>query len=265
MAQYYSSQYSSFTQSAVEIYNTPYVTISSCFFTNNTSLGIGTIEYSGNAGALSIGFSTTFSKITQPEILIQDSVFDSNEANVSGECVQENTILLTKVYTQRGGGVAGYFGAAGLKINLLVERCRFVNNSAQDSGGGLYINLSGAKGAVTNVTVRESNFSGNYATMDGGGLEVTFDTATSVHFPSFLQVQDCHFSYNRAKYGGAFKPVQINSQGNLNRIHIERSMFQQNRAEGGAVVHMQSFYAGVGLARHTEQNTSRIAIEDWYV
>ena len=265
MAQYYSSRYSSFTQSAVEIYNTPYVTISNCSFTNNTSLGIGTIEYSGNAGALSIGFSTTFSNITRPEILIQDSVFDGNEANVSGECVQENTILSTNIYTQRGGGVAGYFGAAGLEINLLVERCSFVNNRAQDSGGGLYINLSGVKGAVNNVTVRESNFSGNYATMDGGGLEVTFDTATSVHFPSFLLVQDCHFSYNRAKYGGAFKPVQISSQGNLNRIRIERSMFQQNRAEGGAVLHMQSFYAGVGLARHTEQNTSRIAIEDWYV
>ena len=159
--------------------------------------------------------------------------------------------------------MACYFGAAGLEISLIVERCMFVNNRAQHSGGGLYVNLSGAKGAVTNITVRESNFSGNYATMDGGGLEVTFHTAESVHFPSFLVVQDCHFTHNRAKYGGAFKPVQISSQGNLNRVHIERSVFRQNRGEGGAALHMQSFYAGVGLSPHAEHNTSRIAVEDW--
>ena len=178
-----------------------------------------------------------------------------------------NTVLSSKVYTQRGGGMAGYFGAAGLEINFLVEGCTFANNSAQDSGGGIYINLSGAKGMHANMTVRESNFSGNFATVDGGGLEVTFDTIESVLFPSFLLVQDCNFTQNRASYGGAFKPVQLSSQGNLNYVHVERSMFQQNhaiaRAEVGAVMHLQTFYAGLGASQHVAQNTDRIVVEDW--
>ena len=263
------SQYSLFTQSAVEIYNTPYVTISNCSFTNNTSLGTGTFQYSGNAGALSIGFNETFPNTTPPQILIQDSIFNDNVANVSRDRkATPNAVLSSKVYTQRGGGMAGYFGAAGLEINFLVERCTFANNSAQDSGGGIYISLSGARGMHANVTVRESIFWGNFATVDGGGLEVTFDTIESVLFPSYVLVQDCNFTQNRARYGGAFKPVQISSQGNLNYVQVERSMFQQNhalaRAEVGAAIHLQTFsYAGLGTSQHVGQNTDRILVKDW--
>ena len=262
------NQCSLFTQSAVEIYNTPYITISNCSFTNNTSLGIGTIQYSGNAGALSIGFNTTFPNTTQSQILIQDSIFNDNVANVSRDRMETaNAVLSSKIYTQRGGGMAGYFGAAGLEINFLVEGCTFGNNSAQDSGGGIYINLSGARGMQANMTVRKSNFSENFATVDGGGLEVTFDTVESVLFPSFLLVQDCNFTQNRASNGGAFKPVQLSSQGNLNYVRIERSVFQQNHAVGGvelgAVMHLQTFNAGLGTSQHVVQNTDRIEVKDW--
>ena len=163
--------------------------------------------------------------------------------------------------------MAGYFGAAGLEINFLVEGCTFANNSAQDSGGGIYINLSGARGMQANMTIRKSDFSENFATVDGGGLEVTFDTAESVLFPSFLLVQDCNFTQNRASNGGAFKPVQLSSLGNLNYVRIARSMFQQNHAVGGvelgAVMHLQTFNAGLGASQHVVQNTDRIEVKDW--
>ena len=161
--------------------------------------------------------------------------------------------------------MACYFAAAGLKINFVVERCVFEGNRAQDSGGGIYINLSGVNGAYANMTFRESNFTGNFAISDGGAIEVTFDTTESVHSPNFLLVQDCYFTRNRGNYGGALKPIQISSQGNLNRIRVERSTFQENRAQVGAVMHLESFFAGLGTAVHVDQNPDRIVIEDWYV
>jgi len=150
--------FSSFTQSAVEIYDTPFVTVTNCSFTNNTSFGVGTVRNSGNAGALSIRFNETFPNTTQPQIRIQDSRFENNIANISGECTLETAVLSSKVYTQRGGGLAGYFAAAGLEINFEVERCVFESNRAQDSGGAVYINLSGVNGAYANITFRASNF-----------------------------------------------------------------------------------------------------------
>jgi len=241
------------------------VTVTNCSFTNNTSFGVGTLRNSGNAGALSIGFNETFPNTTQPQIRIQDSRFESNIANIRGECTLETAVLSSKVYTQRGGGLAGYFAAAGLEINLEVERCVFESNRAQDSGGAVYINLSGVNGAYANITFRASNFSRNFATVDGGGIEVTFDSTESVHSPSFLLVQDCHFTRNRAKFGGAVKPVQISSQGNLNQVRVERSTFQENRAQVGAAIHLESFFAGLGTAVHVEQNQDRMVIEDWWV
>jgi len=177
----------------------------------------------------------------------------------------ESAVLSSKVYTQRGGGLAGYFAAAGLEINLVVERCVFESNRAQDSGGAVYINLSGVNGAYANITFWASIFSRNFATVDGGGIEVTFDSTESVHSPSFLLLQDCHFTRNRAKFGGAVKAVQISSQGNLNRVHVKRSTFQENRAQVGAAMHLESFLAGLGTAVHVEQNQDRMVIEDWWV
>lgn len=169
--------------------------------------------------------------------------------------------------------MACYFAATGVEVAIVVERCMFVDNKAQDSGGGVYINLSGVSGSFANMTFRETEFSGNYA-RHGGGLEVTFDTTKSVLLPSYLVVQDCNFNGNTAQYGGAMKPLQISSQGNLNWIRVTRSKFHKNCGTVGAAIHLESFFAGLGrfMYMNSEQNTNRIdtlqstdriVIENW--
>ena len=169
--------------------------------------------------------------------------------------------------------MACYFAATGVEVVIVVQRCMFVDNKAQDSGGGVYINLSGVDGSFANMTFLESEFSGNNA-KQGGGLEVTFDTTESVLLPSFLLVHDCNFSGNTALYGGAMEPVQISSQGNLNQIRVTRSKFHRNRGRVGAAMHLESFFGGLGrfVYMNSEpnadgvervQSTDTIVIENW--
>ena len=247
---------SDFTQSAVEIYRTPYITVTNCTFTNNTSYGKGMIRASGNAGAMSIGYDETFSSTMIPTIMISDCKFISNSARAN-DCIAVDTVLTSKQYTQRGGAVACYF-AAGIQVTLGFERCSFTDNYAQDSGGGVYINLSGNIGAVTNITFTECTFVNNEA-IDGGGIETTFDLPHSVLMPSSLTVLDCHFENNMGRFGGGIKAIQISSQGNLNRVWVERCTFVGNRLNVGAAIHMQSLVFDVDLYLHTD----RIVVKDW--
>jgi len=57
-----------------------------------------------------------------------------------------------------------------LATNFVVERCVFESNRAQDSGGGVYINLSGVNGAYANITFQPSNFSRILQLWMEGGL-----------------------------------------------------------------------------------------------
>ena len=209
------------------------------------------IRASGNAGAMSIGYDETFHNITK--IVISDCNFINNSAHAT-DCISVDTILTSKRYTQRGGAVACYL-AAGNQVTLRFERCNFTNNIAQDSGGGVYINLSGDFGAVNNITFTECTFMNNSA-IDGGGIQATFDLPYSVTMPSSLTAIDCHFENNTGTFGGGLRALQINSQGNLNEVWVERCMFVSNGPNVGAALHMQSPVFDV----NTE---SRIVVKDW--
>lgn len=242
----------------MEIYDTPSVTVTNCMFTNNTSNGIGNIRNSGNAGALSIGFNETFNTASSPQILIQDSTFVNNTATIIGNCRSVSTVLFSKIYSQRGGAVAGYFAAAGLQLEITIQGCSFTNNTAKDSGGGVYINLSGGDGASTSVTFTNNRFVGNCA-VDGGAIETTFDSPESVMHPSHLVVENCTFEENEGQFGGAIKAVQINAQGNLNHVRVERCNFTENMADVGAAMHLQSLAAELFV----HMDMDRIVVEDW--
>lgn len=68
----------------------------------------------------------------------------------------------------------------------------FHNNIAEDSGGGIYMNLNGHDNSVTNITISDSQFISNTA-IHGAGVEITFDTPNSTECPNHLVLKSCHF------------------------------------------------------------------------
>ena len=212
------SCYSDFTQTALEIYNTPSVTIENSTFRDNLCKGQGTIRNSGNAGAVSIGYNNTYNR-SRPQIKIKSCNFFNNTAELvkssesSNNCSGPNPALSQQIFVERGGGIGCYFSAPGLQASSFIishsfcysasvymfyfqsevdiSDCVFEGNRAIDSGGGIYMNLN--NNSTTIITIRDSDFTSNKA-MHGAGVEITFDTDDSVQHPNQLTLERCHFT-----------------------------------------------------------------------
>ncbi len=259
---WFSSPHSDFTPGgAVEISNSPLVTVDSCCFTNNTSQGIGTTPYSGNSGALAVGYSNTELPDRllgqTPQIVIMNSRFVKNSALAMGKFQYTTAqVLSRRVYNQRGGGIAVYFGTPNYNGTVLIYQCVLDGNTANSAGGGVYMYLTGENNSHT-VDIHRSDISRNIGP-DGGGIELTFDTSVSFETPNRITINDSTFEENRGKYGGGCKFIQVNSQGNLNSITIKNSSFSGNVAQVGSALYFQSRYVVTDIAA-----AKRIFVEDW--
>ena len=255
--------YSGFTESAIEIYNTPFIAVTNCSFMNNTSNGISPNSNSGNAGALSIGFNETFGPSKyQPQILIQDSDFVGNVATDERQCDGTREVfftLLSKNYVSRGGAIAGYFAATDVFTSVLVERCLFIDNKADHAGAAAYITFSGSGDSHADITFRKCTFTRNIAQALSGGVQFTSETV----LPNHIAFEDCVFEGNKAGLGGAIAAAHFHTQGNLNRLRLIRTNFTHNRAIVGAAIHIQSPFISILSYESTQTDSSRANIEDW--
>lgn len=200
-------------------------------FTDNICEGQGALRSSGNAGAVSIGYYR-YSPDNTPLIHIMNCTFSNNSANYintteESNCTSANSVIASKKYVKRGGGVACYFSANALQVSyntrgtvehiyilttlspfylltvfmcitiilqsaVHITGCMFQDNTAEDSGGGIYMNLNGRDSAVTNITITDTHFIDNKA-LHGAGVEITFDTPDSTKRPNHLILERCHF------------------------------------------------------------------------
>ena len=184
-------------------------------------------------------------------------MFVENTANVTaGFNRTTGEVLATRMYNQRGGGIAFYFGTDGLSAEVDIDRCDFEGNVANSAGGGVYMYLTGEDNAHT-VRITETNFTLNKA-QDGGGLEITFDTSISVENPNDIFVADCKFSRNKGNFGGGFKSIQLNSHGNQNKVTMVNCEFTENDAPVGSGIYFQSRFTIITVAMDT-----RIVLRDW--
>ena len=190
--------------------------------------------------------------------MIEDTVFVNNSAFSSDECDAVNAVLYSKNYIQRGGGIAFYIAARGLSTTIAIKRCQIANNTAENSGGGVYINLSGTTRAYSNISFEDCNFTGNCA-VDGGGLQLSLDTPDSILYPNLVSLQNCNFDSNFADLGAAAKLVQFNTQGNLNILKVKDCTFFNNTGSVGAGLFLQSLF----LDTITYIDNRRISVEDW--
>ena len=147
-------------------------------------------------------------------------------------------VLRDRVYNQRGGGIAFYFGANNYSSEIEIGNCMIMGNAAEDSGGGIYVFLGGTDSNHT-VRIINSEIVSNKA-QDGGGLEITHSNPLSQTKPNNIKVINTSFVRNEGSFGGGYKNIQLDPQTNLNNLLIKNCTFYKNTAVVGAAVYLQS-------------------------
>ena len=239
--------------------------MSNCTFTNNTSLGIGTERYSGNAGAVAIGYDDKpmpeHLQSLVPTIRVTRSIFIDNNSTAVEKRLQYNNgqVLGSRVYNQRGGGIACYFGASNYPADVEIRHCTFEGNYVRDSGGAVYMFLSGQDNGHI-VKIQQCDFMSNAAS-EGGGIELTFATTVGASSPVRLThaiVENATFIRNRGRYGGGCSLIQFNTRENLNNITVKNCIFIENVAPVGSALYLPFVYT-VNRASFKKL----VFVEDW--
>ena len=223
---------------------------------NAVSEGLDKRKFSGNAGGIAIGYSDPMLghlREIYPKINITNCIFSNNTANTS-DVVTFLDVVRLRIFNQRGGGIAFYFGADNYSGVISIKDCLFNSNVANDSGGGIYMFLLSE---AHNISITNTNFIDNKA-RDGGGLEITHDNRESFTHPNSIRITACNFSRNEGNFGGGYKNIQLSSKSNLNRLSIEGSIFEDNEAAVGAGVYLQGVQPVDNIAV-----LKRIILEDW--
>jgi predicted outer membrane repeat protein len=136
------------------------LTVSGCTLCDNSANGFDFLglRIHGDGGGIANGATST--------LTVRDSVFLGNSADRGGgiwnfgtATVQDSTLCGNTATV--GGGIFNDSGTFYLGT-LIVRGSTFSDNTASDSGGGLY-NLG-------TVTVQQSTLSGNTAGTGGGGI-----------------------------------------------------------------------------------------------
>ena len=238
--------------------------VSNCTFTNNTSLGIGMERYSGNAGAVAIGYDDMLIpehlQNVVPTIRITGSIFkDNNSTAAEGLQFDNGQVLGSRVYNQRGGGIACYFGTSNYPADVEIRYCTFEGNHVLDSGGAVYMFLSGQDNGHS-VKIQQCHFTGNAAN-EGGGIELTFATTVNTSSPVRLTqaiVEDTTFIRNTGRYGGGCSLIQFNTHENLNNITVKNCTFIDNTSPVGSALYLPFVYT---INRASFKNLT--FVEDW--
>ena len=197
-------------------------------------------ELRGNAGGLSIRYSNAPPNASAT-IRITDCTFAHNRAGSPESLASLDSddadrlrfqVLNAGRFFRRGGGIGLFILNGSLntltRVNLLVERCNFTNNTAT-VGGGLYIAPFGDN-INHRFTVKDCIFVSNNASDLGGGMLVGFPSRFDL--PNFIttRVENCTFERNFADTAGGIAIVQAYPQGSGHKVEIVGSRFEENRA-----------------------------------
>ena len=197
--------------------NNNYITVSNNNFKDNTASDYG--------GAIYVAL-----ELNANNIVTTKNNFTNNSAQEGGAIyipIAAKGVAVTyssfiKNHALNGGAI--YLGSQGFN-NRYVENCEFINNTAEQNGGAVYI-------ANINQKILSCNFYGNNATLNGGAVYT--DTGLSN-----LEIKDSTFKNSHANNGGAI----YNDAGPLNtNLKINNDTFIKNIAvrNGGAVLYISN-------------------------
>ena len=171
-------------------------------------------------------------------LILANTSFEGNEVHqgagilVSGATVEIEECTFTGNSVQ-GSGVTRGGGAAAFNTTVMFNECIFSGNTAEDDGGGAYLNQSYSQFV-------NCEFDGNTALADGGGLR---QVGESGHVGS-LELTTCTFD-NNAATGGGGRGGSVHVK-EMDTVNIDGCTFRQNSSgyTGGA---LQAVSASVNL------------------
>ena len=246
---------------ALNIFNSPNVTVKNCTFHNNTSSSFFTRRpYQGNAGGLSIAYNMRFSNrtVSSVNVLVTDCVFTNNRAAPPTALQLSSTELLSmNIFAGRGGALAMPINTTN-PLNCVVVSNVFINNSAHSFGGCIYCFIGGPHINQT-FLFRSNKFVGNRASI--GGV-LTFLTSQRIPETYSIQmtIQNCTFIQNRAGIGGCVNHYpHLGFAGDL--IQFMDCKFYNNSASLYAGTIDIVSYRFFGSREHQEP----IQLTNWYV
>ena len=204
-----------------DIHNCVNVTVSDCYFLNNSGTGIIQNEpLRGNTGALAITYYNINTSLDDPTIIVSGCNFTNNSA--MGEMTHTNQAFSTGIFRGRGGSMGIFINEPKFNIRARVINCSYISSYARETGGGLYIL---ATGRSHNVSIEESLFLLNRAIGTAGGL-IFYGLKSNSSFSNshtFLVTQ-CQFESNSAATGGA---LYVGGYGHI-VVHINQCKFMDN-------------------------------------
>ena len=175
------------------------VMISHCKFFNNSRrphmkvADNASVRMGGNC-ILQLMSTVTFIRNT-PVLIVSESEF----TNGITDAVPMDALHYSNVLSG-GGGLGVYMkGYILASVTVLINKCKFVNNSA-DYGGNLLLFVSVYKSKVS-ISIANSTFQNGTALSAGGGLHVSLDYDSHT-FSKQVYITGSQFISNRAKNGG---------------------------------------------------------------
>ena len=249
----------------------------------NSSIYVGNCTFSSNNGGIHFAYY-----ISRSNIYIEDSLFVNNwrdSGDKLGGAIQtkghtnlileesqfiNNTVITSSnntIITGSGGAIycdsfaklliistifqsnTANWGGAIYAGRLEIFNCKFVNNSAEYSGGAISSDISWYILPIL-LIVHNSTFENNHCNEDGGAILFHYSGVDD------FKVQGCEFKNNSAQMGGA---IMLKYEGNYAppELHsiVESTSFQGNFANkfGGAIYLMT---VTVERSRHKLDDTS---------
>ena len=188
---------------ALNIFNSPNVTVKNCTFYNNTSSSFFTRRpFQGNAGGLSIAYNIELSNktVSSVNILVTGCDFIANHAAPPTALRLSSTeFLAMNIIVGRGGALAIPINVNG-PVSCVVTGNMFINNSAATVGGSIYGFTGGAY--INNTSLYADNvFIGSSASI-GGVMSLISSQRIPDVFLLHITIQNCTFINNRASICG---------------------------------------------------------------
>ena len=246
---------------ALNIFNSPNVTVKNCTFYNNTSSSFFTRRpFQGNAGGLSIAYNIELANrtVSSVNILVTGCVFIANHAAPPIALrLSPTEFLAMNLIIGRGGALAIPININS-PVHCVVTDNTFINNTAATVGGSIYGFTGGAY--INNTSLYAKNvFIGNSATI-GGVMSLISSQRIPDVFLLHITIQNCTFVNNRAAICGCVNYYpHLGLAGDV--IKFIDSKFYNNSA---------SLYAGaVDLVSYrffgSRQHQEPIQLTNWYV
>ena len=193
----------------MNIFNSPNIIVKNCTFDNNTSSSYFTRQpFQGNAGGLSIGYNSELTTISfnDVNIIITDCSFTNNHAIPPTRLqLSPNELQARRIFSGRGGGLSIVINITNF-VNLTINNSMFVNNTAENFGGGVYMFISETSTADHLFVFANNDFIMNTAT-HGAGFSYANFVIIPQEFSQTALFYNCVFTRNQAYLAGGLNVV----------------------------------------------------------